>query len=229
MILKVDGKLVGLVPSNELRYFYEINDRNSTMKHVTLSEAGEDIGSLQIRIVSLEAESTESIALLHNWTSSCNLRQALDASLIRSQPAPRDGQLDREWLAFLLHLVTSTKLSNIQDPLTDIFLGYLKQRRLEDLDEIYALYKGTRRPRNRKAHHIFANLLLHHRENFLEDSGLKPCMPDEVESIAMYWIGQAWKTKDWTAVPQDILAEDFNDHCRYHKHGNHPCYCNQRT
>jgi hypothetical protein len=41
---------------------------------------------------------------------------------------------------------------------------------------------------------------------------------------ALEWLLEMWQAKDWSVGPKDILAEDFDEYCRYHEHGDKPCY-----
>lgn len=77
-----------------------------------------------------------------------------------------------------------------------------------------------------KMYRIFANYILHQQDGDF-DPKLGSSIGDVIKEIVQSWKKEVWRTKDFSILPQNIAAQDFNDYCRYHSHGDsHTCYRN---
>lgn len=232
MILKADDEVVAHVPGKDFRAVCHIHNEHSRLRNLTLSEAGKDVSSVHVKTINFVGEPKSHIKFMAHWIRSHDVGSSLNASFVRGQPAPHSGELDREWLSFMFRLMTRlSRFCNnqpgIHDFLSDMLLDYLRTRKECEIDDIHKLYKSTKSSWSSRTDPIFANLLLHHRGGFVEcvyDDDVFGGFGSMEHRIATGWISDAWRTKDWSDVPQDILADDFDDYCRYHTHGNKPCH-----
>lgn len=73
-------------------------------------------------------------------------------------------------------------------------------------------------PATHGTHRLFANYIFHNHYAEVSSVLKQTSEGQRVAKIVNAWKRELWKTKDWSVVPQDIQAQDFNDHCRYHCH-----------
>jgi hypothetical protein len=75
-----------------------------------------------------------------------------------------------------------------------------------------------------KMHSVLANYILHH-QNGEVDPDFEGDEGEIIIETVQSWKEKVWSAKDFSILPQEITAEDFNDYCRYHTHeDSRSCY-----
>jgi hypothetical protein len=111
---------------------------------------------------------------------------------------------------------------NVSDALIDCLISIIQNGDENDVKKILHEWCAgcnlTNRDGTNAIHLVLANYLFYnHCGEVLKD--LQDSTEGEkIAYMVNSWKKDLWKTKDWSVVPQDIKAPDFNDHCHYHCH-----------
>jgi len=111
---------------------------------------------------------------------------------------------------------------NINDTLIDHLISIIQNDKEEDissiLEERCAGWDIAGNNGEHGTHLIFANYIFHHHYAQVWDGIQDTFEGGKVAQIVDNWKEKLWIYKDWSVIPQDILEEDFKDHCYYHSH-----------
>lgn len=157
-ILQSCGYAIFSVHANE---FAKISAHNTASYHML-----DDTGGASMQILNFPVEKTL-VRFLAHWIYHRDATEAMNASMNRQDEA-QPGQVDEEWLIFLLRAMNfcgnrANFTCDITDSLVDAFLLFIASKSgLVHLDQIFTICKKhcktiTLTP-------IFANLFLHHRK-----------------------------------------------------------------
>lgn len=189
-----------------------------------LSASGD--ANIKIRAYNLDTDLTVSntcngsdyAVYLANWAKSGDFKEAMAKTALNktgSGPSVIDLLAMSSDMDPVVH-------PNVSDALIDCLISIIQNGDENDVEKILlewcAGWNLTNRDGTDAIHLVLANYLFYNHcgevRKDLQDNGEGQAIADIVDA----WKQDLWKTKDWSVVPQDIKAHDFNDHCHYHCH-----------
>ncbi|KAG9520127.1 hypothetical protein KCU93_g7782, partial [Aureobasidium melanogenum] len=175
-----------------------------------------------------------------HWINERNIEAALEICLPKniSWPLFACGVL-RFWLDESLH-------DDLHDSMVDCIIERMQLRKQKNwspvllINVLYCSVETTERvsqigtyfPQETKLSNLLAVLYLHHHKTELMGQN-RICMGEsrvldlkhDIKTIAMSLLIEAASEGNFSKLPQDPLADNFDDHCRYHTHGKYEtCY-----
>ncbi|KAH0384249.1 hypothetical protein KCU92_g4583, partial [Aureobasidium melanogenum] len=217
-VLMSFGKAVSSVHAGE---FAKISRDNTGNHRISPYSGGASVQSHDFQV-----EKTL-VRFLAHWIYHRDAKEAINASFHRQNKA-QPGQVDEEWLIFLLKAMNFCNdgwkfTCDITDSLVDAFLSFVASKSgMVHLDQIFTIFKEH--CKTGALTHIFANLFLHHRKQFVKQ--IPTCYFEQVIQRHMHdMLGDILVNDgDFKKLPHDLSVPGYHP-CDHHAHGdNNTCY-----
>jgi hypothetical protein len=181
--------------------------------------------NIKIRAYNLDAGLTVSntcnesdyAVYLANWVKSGDVKEAMAKTALDKTGS---GPSVIDLLAMSSDMVPVVH-PNVSDALIDCLISIIQDGDENDVEKILhewccTGWNLTNRDGTDAIHLVLANYLFYNHCGEVRKDLLDNTEGQEIADVVNAWKRDLWKTKDWSVVPQDIKAQDFNDHCHYH-------------
>ncbi|KAG9513512.1 hypothetical protein KCV07_g8741, partial [Aureobasidium melanogenum] len=242
-ILSVDDYPVAHMPKSKLAAVMNYDQVIPKCTTLSLIDDGKEFTGLKIRKLDFDlsfryCDSTAGVVkFIARWAQSRSAEDAFWATYKRATPS--DNFPSGVFEEFIMEMFEGLRLfepnihTDVLDYVVDFVIDCIREDYLhethggsivEDLIKrwINASISVSKSPT--KMHSVFANYILHH-QNGEVDPDFEDNEGEIIIETVQSWKEKVWSAKDFSILPQEITAEDFNDYCRYHTHeDSRSCY-----
>lgn len=219
--------------------FHRATEDRFKDSQASMTHYGKKIADVNMNVIIFTKESESVIRVLAQWVNEGEMNEPV------LKACARDGLSEEGWVVLLIGVIEfwlRNKLDeSVHDRLIDCLIDWLQSVKNQGSDVKNAItavrnavednLPWARIPELKTTSHIvelLACLILYYddrslgpfdRDAYYEENELYPDINDK----AYTYLLAGWKDK--SKVRQDPLDDDFNQHCRYHLHGdNERCY-----
>ncbi|KAH0365228.1 hypothetical protein KCU65_g6218, partial [Aureobasidium melanogenum] len=231
-IVSVNGDPVAQMTKSELAAVMNYDQAIAKCKTLSLTEDGKEFRGLKIHKLDFDT----SLEYDNSTSDVIKFITAKELAATSLGKYPKEMRFRNQFIMELFEDLRSFKPevhTDILDSIVDFVMDSLRLDYLfevhdgvyfEELIKSWNSVSSNSESPSTKMHNVFANYVLHHRDGDLDPEfawGQGHMVNEAVQS----WKKEIWRIKDFSTLPQDITAKDFNDYCRYHIHGDsQSCY-----